>query len=145
MMADMVTSRRSFMCRLMGLIPGILLANPRELRAAKQETRDLLGQLEMEILRASRPKRNPSMMCRASEEGATLYLKRNGEEIPIYMMNPTGHMIWKACDGSRSPEEISQLILERYRISEQKGQSDTLFFLALLKKAEAIAVPNHGV
>jgi hypothetical protein len=144
-MADMVTSRRSFMCRLMGLIPGVLLANPKELRAAKQKTRDLLGQLEMEILRTSRPKRNPSMMCRASKEGATLCEKRNGEEIPIYMMNRTGYMIWKACDGSRSPKEISQLIFERYRVSEHKTQLDTLHFLALLTKAEAITVTSHGV
>jgi len=144
-MANMVRSRRSFMCKLVGLIPGVLLANSKELRAAKQETRDLLGQLEMEILKASRPRKNPSMICRASEEGSTLYLKRNGEEIPIYMMNPTGYMIWNACDGTRSPKQISQLILKRYRASEQKIQLDTLFFLALLKKAEAIAVPNHGV
>jgi hypothetical protein len=143
--ADMVTSRRSFMCKLMGLIPGILLASPKELRAAKQETRDLLGQLEMEILRTSRPKRNPSMICRASEKAATLYLKGNGEEIPICMMNPTGYMIWKACDGNRSPKQISKLIFERYRVSEHKTQLDTLLFLALLKKAEAIALPNHGV
>lgn len=144
-MADIIPSRRSFVCKFTGLITGILLANPKELRAARQETRDLLGQLEMEILRRSRPKRNPLMMCRASEEGTTLYLKRNGEEIPIYMMNPTGYMIWKACDGSRSFKEISQFILERYRVSEQKAQSDALLFLSLLKKTKAITVTNHGV
>ena len=143
-MADTMTSRRSFVCKLMGLIPGFLLANPKELRAAKQETKDLLGQLETEILRRSRPKRNPSMMCRASEKGTTLYLKRNGGEIPIYMMNSTGHMIWKACDGSRSFKEISQLILGKYRVSEQRAQIDTLCFLSLLKKSNAITVTNHG-
>ena len=126
------------MCKFLGLIPGILLASPKELKAAKQETKDLLGQLEMEILRISKPKRNPLMMCRASEKGSTLYLKSNGEEIPIYMMNPTGYMIWKACDGRRSFKEISQLIHERYRVSKQEAQSDALFFLSLLKKTEAI-------
>ena len=145
MVADMVTSRRSFMCTFMGLIPGVLLANPKELRAAKQETRDLLGQLEMDILTRSRPKRNPSMTCRASDKGTTLYMKRNGEETPIYMMNSTGHMIWKACDGSRTFREISQLILERYRVSKQKAQLDALLFLSQLKKCEAITVTNHGV
>jgi hypothetical protein len=143
-MADMMTSRRSFVCKFMGLISGIMLVNPKELRAAKQEARDLLGQLEMEILTRSRPKRNPSVMCRTSEKGATLYLKRNGEEIPMYMMNPTGHMIWKACDGIRSFKEISQLIRERYRVSEQKAQLDALLFLSLLRKSKAITVTNHG-
>ena len=144
-MADILKSRRSFMCKFMGLIPGILLANPKELRAAKQETRDLLGQLELDILRTSRPKRNPLMMCRASEEGTTLYLKKKGEEIPIYMMNPTGYMIWKACDGNRSFKEISQLIHKRYRVSKQEAQSDALLFLSHLKKTEAITITNHGV
>ena len=130
---------------MMGLIPGILLMNPKELRAAKRETRALLGQLETEILKSSRPKRNPLMVCRASEKGIMLYLKKNGEEIPLYMMNSTGYMIWKACDGSRSFKEISRLILRRYHISEQKAQSDALVFLSLLKKSKAITVTNHGI
>lgn len=145
MMADMIKSRRSFLCKGMGLISGILLANPKELRASKHETRDLLGQLEMEILRISRPKRNPLMICRESEEGITLYLKKKEEEIPLYMMNPTGYMIWKVCDGSRSFKEISQLIHERYRVSKQEAQWDALLFLSLLKKTEAITVTNHEV
>ena len=144
-MTDMITSRRSFMCKSVGLISGILLANPNELKAAKQKTRDLLGQLEVEVLRSSRPKRNPSMTCHASEKGTILYLKRNGEEIPLYMMNPTGYLIWKACDGSRTFKEISRLILKKYRIPEQKAQLDTLLFLSLLKKSKAITVTNHGV
>ena len=129
----------------MGLISGILLANPKELRAAKQETRDLLGQLEMDILRRSRPLRNPSMMCRESEKGTTLYVKKNGEETPMYMMNPTGHLIWKACDGSRSFKEISRLIIESFRVSEQKAELDALLFLSLLKQSKAITVTNYGV
>jgi hypothetical protein len=144
-MVDMMTSRRSFVCRFMGLASGILLANPKELRAAKQKTKDLLGQLEIDILRRSRPKRNPSMTCRASEKGTTLYLKSSGEEIPMYRMNPTGYLIWKACDGTRSFKEISRLILERYRVPEQKAQLDALLFLSLLKKSNAITVTNHGV
>jgi hypothetical protein len=144
-MADIVTSRRSFVCKFMGLISGILLVNPKELRAAKQEARDLLEQLEMDILRRSRPKRNPLVICRTSEKGTTLYLKTNGEEIPIYMMNPTGHVIWKACDGSRSFEEISQLIRIRYRVPEKRARLDALLFLSLLKKSEAITLATHGV
>ncbi len=128
------------MCKLMGLISGILLANPKELKAAKQETRDLLEQLEMDILRKSKPIKNPSMMCRASEKGITLYVKKNGEETPMYLVNSTGYTIWKACDGSRSFKEISRLISERYRISEQKAQLDAVFFLSQLKKSNAIIV-----
>ncbi len=133
------------MCKSVGLISGILLSNPKELRAAKQETRNLLGQLEMEVLKGSKPKRNPLVMCRSSEKGTTLYLKRNGEEIPLCMINSTGYLIWKACDGSRSFKEISRLIFERYRVSKQKAQSDALLFLSLLKKTDAITIMNHGI
>ena len=129
----------------MGLFSGVLLATPKQLKAAKQETRDLLGQLEMEILRRSKPIRNPSLTCRTSEGEVTLYMKENGEETPLHMMNSTGYMIWKACDGSRSFKDISRLIFEKYRVSEQQAQLDTLLFLSLLKKSEAITVTNHGI
>ena len=133
------------MCKVMGLISGIWLAHPKELKAAKQETRDLLGQLEMEILRRSNPRRNPSMTCRTSSKGTTLYVKENGEETPLHMMNSTGYMIWEACDGSRSFREISRLIFERYKVSEQQAQLDALLFLSLLKKSNAITVTHHGI
>jgi hypothetical protein len=139
-MVDIISSRRSFVCKVMGLISGILLANPKELKAAKHETRNLLGQLEMENLRMSKPRRNPSMMCRASEKGIMLYVNMNGEETPMHLMNSTGYMIWKACDGSHSFEEISQLIRKRYRVSEQKAQSDAILFLSQLKMSKAITV-----
>ncbi|MBN1832487.1 MAG: PqqD family protein [Deltaproteobacteria bacterium] len=144
-MADIKKSRRSFVCRIMGLISGILLANPKELRAAKLETRDLLEQLELDILRRSRPIRNPSMTCRESEKGITLYVKENGKETPLYLMNSTGYMIWKACDGSRSFKQISRLIREKYRVPGQKAQLDALLFLSQLKKSKAITVTNYGV
>ncbi len=124
----------------MGLISGILLANSKELSAARQERRDLLGQLEMEILRMSRPRRNPSIMCRRAGEETMLYREEKGKEIPICRMNPTGLMIWEACDGRRSLSDISRLIIEQYQVTPYQAQLDTFSFLALLKKTGAITL-----
>ena len=60
-MADIATSRRSFISTVMTIIPGVLIASPRELRAAKQRSKELVTRLEMEILESSRPKRESSI------------------------------------------------------------------------------------
>lgn len=137
---ETVKSRRHFMCRLVGLASAAMLAGPKELRAARQETKNVLGQLECDALKSSRPRRNPSIMCRRAGEETILYREENGKEIPIYRMNPTGLMIWKACDGRRSLSDISRLIIEQYQVTPYQAQLDTFTFLALLKKTEAVTV-----
>ncbi len=139
-MAEMVKSRRHFVCRLIGLASGAMLAGPKELRAAKEETKNMLGQLELEALKSSRPRRNPSIMCHRAGEEMTLYREKRGKEIPIYRMNPTGRMIWEACDGRRSLSDISGLIAEQYRVTEYQAKLDAFAFLALLKKTGAITL-----
>jgi hypothetical protein len=139
-MAGMVKSRRHFMCRLVGLASGAMLAGPKELRAARQETKNVLGQLELEALKSSRPRKNSSIMCRRAGEETTLYREEKGEEIPIYRMNPTGLMIWEACDGRRSLNDISRLIIKQYRVTSYQARLDTFSFLALLKKTGAITL-----
>ena len=139
-MMEMIKSRRHFICRLFGLASGAMLAGPRELRAARQETKNVLGQLELEALKCSRPRKNPSIICRRAGDETTLYRKERGEEIPIYRMNSTGLMIWEACDGRRSLSDISRLIVEQYRVTEYQAELDAFAFLALLKKTGAVTV-----
>ena len=139
-MVNIANSRRSFIHKCMGLIPGILVVSPNQVRAARDEAKDLMRQIELEILRSSRPKRNPSIMCRTSGEETTLYRERGGETSPVCSMNPIGNMIWEACDGSRQLKEISRLVFERYQVAEHQAHLDTLVFLALLKKIGAITV-----
>ena len=139
-MMETVKSRRHFMCRLVGLASGVVLAGPKELRAARQETKNVLGQLELDALKSSRPRKNPSIMCRREGEETTLYREERGEEIPIYRMNLTGRMIWEACNGRRSLSDISRLIIEQYQVTPYQAQLDTFAFLALLKKTGAVWV-----
>jgi hypothetical protein len=139
-MMETVKSRRHFMCSLVGLASSAVLASPKELRAARQEAKDVLGQLELDALKSSRPRKNPSIMCRRAGEKTTLYRKEKGEEIPIYCVNPTGRMIWEACDGRRSLSDISELITDHYQVTEYQARLDAFVFLVLLKKTGAVTL-----
>lgn len=129
-----VASRRGFIATFLGLLPGIVIANPRRLQAAKPEIRDLLCQMELEMLISSRPERDPSVICQTFGGVSTLFRKKRGKTEPVCGMNPMGKKIWEACDGKKSPEEISRMIYEEYIVSKDKAWTDTIFFLARLKK-----------
>ena len=139
-MRDIITSRRRFISVFLGLIPGALLAGPEVLRAAKHETKDLMRQLEIEILQSSRPRKNPEIMCRISEDEFTLYRERGGKRNSLCKMNRTGNMIWEACNGNRSPKEISEFITHSYQVTEHQARIETLTFIDQLRQIGAITV-----
>ena len=139
-MGDIIKSRRRFISSFIGLIPGILLASPKNLRAAKHETKDLMRQLQIEILISSRPKKNPEIVCHTWGDESTLYREREGKRDQICRMNQTGNVIWELCDGSRYPKEISELIAERYKVAEYQARIETLAFIAQLKQIGVITL-----
>lgn len=134
----MVASRRGFISTIMALIPGVVLASPKRLQAAKPEIKDLICQIELQILKSSRPKKNPSVMCRSIGDTSTLYREKRGKRDPVCSLNPTGKMIWEECDGKKSPSDISKLIHERYQVSKHQAAVDTLALVRGLRKVEAI-------
>ena len=138
-MQDIVASRRGFIFTLAGFLSGIILAGPKQLRAAaKPEIRDFLSQLELETIRSTRPRRDPAVICRTSGEKFALYREKRGKRLFLSIMNPEGKMIWDACDGRNSPKEISQLIHEQYLVSRHRAWVDTFSFLTDLKRIGAI-------
>ncbi len=138
-MENIFASRRGFISTLAGFLSGIILAGPKQLKAAaKPEIRDLLSQLELQTIRSTRPKRDPSVICQTSGERVALYREKRGEKIFLKSMNRAGKMIWDACDGRNSPKEISQLIHEQYIVSRHRAWIDTFSFLANLKRIGAI-------
>ena len=138
-MQDNFASRRRFISTFGGILSGMLLAGPKPLKAAaKPEIRDLLSQLELETIRSTRPKRDPSVICRTSGERFALYREKRGKRFFLSHMNPAGKMIWDACDGRYSPKEISQLIHKRYLVSQYRAWIDTFSFLSNLKRLGAI-------
>jgi len=136
--ANIVASRRGFIATFLGLLPGIVLANPRRLQAAKPEIQNLLCQMELEILTSSTPQRDPSVICRTFGDTSTLYREKRGKTEPVCNMNQMGKKIWEACDGRNSPEEISRMIHKEYMVSKGQAWTDTLFFLTRLKKIGVI-------
>ena len=138
-MQDIFASRRGFISTLAGLLSGIILAGPKKLKAAaKPEIRDLLPQLELQAIRSTKPRRDPSVICRASGERVALYREKRGGKLFLSSMNPTGKMIWDVCDGRNSPKEISELIHKRYLVSRYRAWIDTFSFLVNLKRIGAI-------
>ena len=139
-MADIATSRRSFISALMTIIPGVLIASPRELRAAKQRSKELVSKLEMEILESSRPKRISLISCSTIGDKSTLYRKERDKKIPICDINYTGKIIWDSCDGNQSLKDICGLVLEKCQVTEPRAHRDILVFLSGLKKLGAITL-----
>jgi hypothetical protein len=138
-MADTFASRRGFISTLVGFLSVILLGDPKKLKAAARSgTRNLLSQLELEIIMSTSPERHPSVICRTSGEGFALYRETRGKRLFLSSMNPAGKIIWDACDGQNIPEEISQLIHERYLVSRYRAWIDTFSFLTNLKRIGAI-------
>jgi Coenzyme PQQ synthesis protein D (PqqD) len=135
---NMVSSRRGFIGTFLGLLPGILLASPGRLQAAKPEIQNLLGQMELERLISSKPERDPSVLCQNSVDTNTLCRLNGGEEEPLGRINSVGKIIWDACDGSKSPKNISETLHNRYLVSKHQAWTDTLLFLGRLKKIGAI-------
>ena len=137
-MINRAGSRRRFIGTFIGLLPGILLASPKRLQAAKPGIHDFLRQMDFEILPSSRPERVPGVLCNTLEDTSTLYREKRGKKDPVCSMNPMGKTIWEACDGKNRPKEISQMIHDRYLVSKSRARLDTLGFLWQLKKIGAI-------
>jgi hypothetical protein len=135
---NLVSSRRGFMGIFLGLLPVIALLSPGRLQAAKPEIQNLLGQMELEILIASKPEKDPSVMCHNFGDTNTLCRLKGRETEPVCRMNTVGKMIWEACDGKKRPKEISKMIHDRYLVSKRRAWTDALFFLSRLKKTGAI-------
>jgi hypothetical protein len=137
-MADIANSRRSFIFVVMTIIQGFLFARPKEIRAAKQGAKDLVGQLEMEGLASSRPQKEWLISSSMMGEQTILYRENETQKIPVCSMNQTGKMILDLCDGNHSPKDICRLIVQRCQVSETRAERDVLYFLTELRKIGAI-------
>ncbi len=133
-----ISSRRGFIGTFLGLLPGIVLASPGRLKAARPEIRDLLSQMDLEALISSRPQKDASVTFKTSGDKSTLYREKRGEMGPVCSLNAMAKIIWDACDGSKSPKDISETLHNRYLVSRHRAWTDTLFFLSRLKKIGAI-------
>ena len=137
-MANFFSSRRGFISSCIGFISGIILSNPRQVKAAIPEIRHILNQVELENLMLSKPMRQPSVSCITAGNKVSLFREERGQKSRIGSMNLAGKSVWDACNGLNRIEDISQQIQERYLVSLQQAKTDTLFFLVNLKEIGAI-------
>jgi hypothetical protein len=126
----LISSRRGFICTLSGILSGILFAGPTRLQAKKIQIKELLRDMDFEILERSMPARNPSIICNDSAgDGKIKY---------ICGMNPVGMTIWEECNGRNTPRDISRLLHNKYRVSPNNAYVDCLVFLTRLQQIGAI-------
>jgi hypothetical protein len=133
-----VANRRGFIRTLSGLLSALLLANPTRLLARKTEIKDLISNLELELLERSRPIRNPSITWHTHGDRTSLYIEIEGRAQPMCAMNQVGTTIWEACNGENTPRDISNVVDRKYQVSSRQAYVDCLTFLVYLKKAKVI-------
>jgi hypothetical protein len=135
----LISSRRGFICTLSGILSGILFAGPTRLQAKKIQIKELLRDMDFEILERSMPARNPSIICNDSAgDKISLFRKEDGKIKYICGMNPVGMTIWEECNGRNTPRDISRLLHNKYRVSPNNAYVDCLVFLTRLQQIGAI-------
>jgi hypothetical protein len=132
------TSRRGFIYTFSGLLSAVLLASPKRLFARKPQIKNLIGNLEIELLEKSKPTRDPSITWNSYGDRTKLFMETKGEARPMCAMNQVGEMIWEACTGENTPQNIAQQIHKKYQVSSDQAYVDCLGFLARLKSVGAV-------
>jgi hypothetical protein len=135
-----LSGRRGFMCALSGMASVVLFASPKRLLAHKAHLNNLIDTLEMEVLEESRPTKHPSITWDTSGNQTSLFKHNRGEAQPLCIINLAGKIIWEAINGRRTPQDISILIHQKYRVSPRQAYFDCLTFMAQLKRVGAIQV-----
>ncbi len=95
--------------------------------------------IDREQLLQLRPKPARGAMMREEEHGAILA----GGEMPVININADGLAVWRLCDGTRTVEQIRELLLEEY---EEEELDDRLFELVrfCLENGYLVDTPSEG-
>jgi hypothetical protein len=137
---ETLKSRRKFLSVCMGLASGLLVLGPGRAKAAGKDAGNIIRKLELDLIKSSRPKKDPTVVSRTSGGEFSLYRGTGKNKALLCRMNPTGKDIWESCDGLRTFREISESIKSRYQVSLHQAQTDTLVFIELLKDIGAVTL-----
>ena len=85
-------------------------------------------------------KKNKDMVSRKLGDELILIpvFNTNEEMGEIYSLNETAEMIWRLIDGKRTPSDIKNLMLKKYRVAEQKLNRDVARTIENFKTIKAI-------
>ena len=135
----LISSRRGFICTLSGVLSWILFGWPSRLQARKRQIKELLRNMDFEILEKSMPTKNSSFICNDSAGNKiSLFRKEGGKIRYICGINSVGMAIWKECNGRNTPLDISRMLHNKYRVSHNNAHLDCLVFLTRLQQIGAI-------
>ncbi len=87
------------------------------------------------VLMTDKPRLKPHRWRWDGEEGlhiAVVIAKAGG----IYFLNPSAALIFSACDGKRTVEELAGRLVETYGISKEQAIEDTVKVLDVWRELE---------
>lgn len=88
---------------------------------------------------AQYPRRCADVDAQPLDDDLVLYNPRDGG---AHTLNGTGMLIWEACDGAHSAEEIAHDLASRYGIGTQRALAEVRAFLLDLEHAGLLAYPD---
>ena len=89
----------------------------------------------------SHPRRREQVLAQTAGETTILLAPVSGE---YFTLNEVGGRIWQLADGSRSLQEIAQLLVDEYDAPLEAIEADTLELLRELEQRELLAAEPEG-
>jgi methyltransferase-like protein len=65
-----------------------------------------------------------------------------GDEEKVFNLNKTAAYLWERCDGTKTLEELIQLLCEHYNIDEATARKDAEAFIAKMKDSQLLAISS---
>ncbi len=85
----------------------------------------------------SNPRQNHLINWRQEGKEALLYNPQDGR---TFILNETGFLIWKLCDGGHSVDDIVSVLLSKYETSKEKAAADANTILLDLQRKGCISM-----
>jgi hypothetical protein len=84
--------------------------------------------------------RRTDVLSRREGDKTLLFHQTTGR---LCILNPTSTFLWEHCDGSTTPEQIAELLPQRFEMPEEYGEGNDVLslvtrHLSLLEKAQLL-------
>jgi len=78
------------------------------------------------------------------DQTAMIILTREHEE-KVLNLNKTAAYLWERCDGSKTLEELIQLLCEHYNVDEATARKDAEAFIVNMKDKQLLSISQTAV
>jgi len=125
-------SRRRFLGTVSGLMTGAMALGVSDAKAMKTQIRHLVNDIEADSVIRSTPRKKRDIFLKKVDGHYVLCDGKTSK--PVLELNHAGQIVWKLCDGNKSPLEISQILHQFYFVEPHQAHVDCLCFLAELNR-----------